>query len=102
MEKTQAMWLGSGALNEGICEDLNLKWVKEFVILGINFSVHLDHLEGLNFEKKIIEIEKKFDVYSRFNLSLVGKLTVIKTLALQKLVYLFLVLTTPRIQSLIY
>ena len=72
-----------------------MRWVKEFVVLGINFSVHLDQLEGLNFEKKIIEIEKLFDVYSMFNLSLVGKLTVIKTLALPKLVYLLSVLPTP-------
>ena len=95
LEKTQAVWLGSGVLNEGICGDLNLRWVKEFVVLGINFSVHLDQLEGLNFEKKIIELEKLFDVYSMFNLSLVGKLTVIKTLALPKLVYLLSVLPTP-------
>ena len=89
------MWLGGGILHEGICGDLNLRWVKEFVVIGINFSVHLDQLEGLNFKKKIIELEKLFDVCSMFNLSLVGKLTVIKTLALPKLVYLLSVLPTP-------
>ena len=57
LEKTQAVWLGSGALNEGICGDLNLRLVKEFVVLGINFSVHLDHLKGLNFEKKLLNLK---------------------------------------------
>ena len=49
----------------------------------------------MNFEKKIVEIEKLFDVWRRFNLSLVGKLTVIKTLALPKIIYLLSVLRTP-------
>ena len=74
----------------------------KIVVLSINFSVHLDHLEGLNFEEIIIEIEKVFDIYSRFNLSFVLKLTVIKTLALPKLVYLLSVLPKPQKQSSVY
>ena len=96
LDKTQAIWLGN--LKERvytICDDLNLKWVKKFKLLGINFSVDLKEIIDLNYGEKILEIEKLFNLYRRFNLSIVGKVTVIKTLALPKLVYLFSVLPTP-------
>ena len=48
-----------------------------------------------NFDQKIIEIEKVLNLYKKLNLSLIGKVNVIKTLALPKLVYLFTVLPNP-------
>ena len=48
-----------------------------------------------NFDQTIIEIEKMLNLYKKFNLSLIGKVNVIKTLALPKLVYLFTVLPNP-------
>ena len=48
-----------------------------------------------NFDQKIIEIEKVLNLYKKFNLSLIGKVNVIKSLALPKLVHLFTVLPNP-------
>ena len=63
--------------------------------MGINFSVNLDEVSDLNYNIKIAEIEKLFNMYKRFHLSILGKITVIKTMAIPKLVYLFTVLPTP-------
>ena len=49
----------------------------------------------LNFDKRISEIERIISMYSKFSLSLIGKVTVIKTLMLPKIVYLLTVLPTP-------
>ena len=49
----------------------------------------------LNFDKRISEIERILNMYSKFSLSLIGRVTVIKTLMLPKIVYLLTVLPTP-------
>ena len=96
LDKTQAIWLGKlKATADSICADLNLNWAKKFKLLGINFSVDLEEIVDLNYREKLLDIEKLFNLYRRFNLSIVGKITVIKTLALPKLVYLLSVLPTP-------
>ena len=48
----------------------------------------------LNFYKEISEINKILNMYSKFNLSSIGRINALKTLALPKLVYLFTVLPT--------
>ena len=96
LEKTQAIWLGKlKRQTYEICGDLNLNWVKNFKLLGVNFSVNLEEIVVSNFLTKILDIEKLLNLYKRFNLSIIGKVTVIKTLALPKLVYLLTVLPNP-------
>ena len=96
LEKTQAIWLGKlKRQTYEICGDLNLNWVKNFKLLGVNFSVNLEEIVVSNFLTKILDIEKLLNLYKRFNFSIIGKVTVIKTLALPKLVYLLTVLPNP-------
>ena len=49
----------------------------------------------VKFDKRVSEIERIISMYSKFSLSLTGRVTVIKTLMLPKLVYLLTVLPTP-------
>ena len=49
----------------------------------------------LNFDKRISEIERIISMYSKFSLSLTGRVTVIKMLILPRLVYLLTFLPTP-------
>ena len=97
LDKTQAIWLGKlKRQTYEICGDLNLNWVKNFKLLGVNFSVNLEEIVVSNFLTKILDIEKLFNLYKRFNLSIISKVTVIKTLALPKLVYLLTVFAKSR------
>ena len=57
--------------------------------------MNLEEIVESNFLTKILDIEKLFNLYKRFNLSIIGKVTVIKTLSLPKLVYLLTVLPNP-------
>ena len=57
--------------------------------------MNLEEIVESNFLTKILDIEKLFNLYKRFNLSIIGKVTVIKTLALPKLEYLLTVLPNP-------
>ena len=96
LDKTQAVWLGSlKKQTSPICEDLNFTWVKQFKLLRVTFSVDIEDINKLNYTMKLAELEKVCNLYKRFHLSIIGKVTVVKTLLLPKLVYLLTVLPTP-------
>ena len=79
-----------------LCSDLNLSWKKQyFSLLGIDFSINLSEMVNLNFNKKLLEIQNDLRSWSRRNLTVLGKITVIKSCILSKLVHLFLVLPSP-------
>ena len=96
VDKTQAIWLGTKKFsNEKVCLEKKFNWVKSFNLLGIIFDIILEKMIKLNYEKKIIEIERLFTSYDKHKLSIIGKVTVIKTLAIPTLVYLLSVLPHP-------
>ena len=103
--KTEAMWIGS-------CRDspempLSLKWCKSVKALGVHFSYDREVSFQKNFYDKITEIKKQIHQWSWRGLSLFGKVSVIKSLLLPKLVYKFSILSPPSdfislIQTIIY
>ena len=65
--KTHAVWLGSKVkCQEHICPDLCLQWV--------------DKMLNLNYDHKLVKVENILTAYGKRNLSLIGKVSVIKTL----------------------
>ena len=90
--KTKAIWFGKDIDNSRkLCLDLQLDWVSKFTLLGINFHNNLENMDE-NFDNKIDEIEKLLNCWIYRTLTVYGKITVIKTLALSKLSHLALVL----------
>ena len=90
--KTKAVWFGKGFDNsKHLCPDLNLDWASEFTLLGIEFENNLEKMH-CNFDSKIEDIEKLLNCWINRTLTVYGKITVIKTLALSKLSHLALVL----------
>ena len=93
--KTKAVHFGANHnSNVKLCPDLNLKWVKEFELLGIKFDNNLERMND-NFEKKIENIEKMLSHWSYRYLTPFCKVTVIKSLALSKLSHVALVIPSP-------
>ena len=83
--KTKAIWIESKAdSDDKLCPELELKWVKTFTLLGVNFDNALEHMDD-NFENKIKSIEKMLSNWTYRYLTPFGKITVIKTLCLSKL-----------------
>ena len=67
-----------------------------FKALGVIFSVNVDEIVVLNFQNKLDNIRKLFQSWSKRSLTPFVKITVIKTLAIPKLIYLFMNLPNPR------
>ena len=56
--------------------------------MGIDFSLDLNCITDINFTKKIKEVKAILKGWQHRKLTLLGKITVIKTLALPKLIHL--------------
>ena len=90
--KTEALWLGSWRN----CRETPYKWPKESVqALGVHFSYDEHHSNRLNFEEKIQIIEKVLNAWRRRNLTLIGRIKIVKSLGLSKIIYSTSVLPIP-------
>ena len=97
IQKTKAIWLGSKRFSqEKLCAGQELDWVKNFTSLGINYDVlNLADITKLNCDTKMMEIENLLRNWNRRNISLFGRIQVIKSLALSKIVHFLIALPTP-------
>ncbi len=99
IEKTQAVWIGSkNNCMDKICNDINIKWVENtetFKTLGINFSVNLEDMVHVNYDEVMTSIRNLIYNWSRRNITVLGRITIVKTLILSKLTYLILTLPDP-------
>ncbi len=66
-----------------------------FDILGITFSTNLNEIVNLNYTKKINAIEAKIKQWQKRQISVLGRLTVLKTLLIPTLTHLFIAIPTP-------
>ena len=98
VDKTQAVWLGPKCENwYRLMNRVRLKWVEQFTLLGIHFDVDTEKMMQVNYDKKVLEIQNVLNVYQKRVLSLIGKITVIKTLAIPKLIHVLQTLPTPSV-----
>ena len=68
---------------------------KTHLRLRISFSYNLKLCEQENFSQKMCGIQKLFNMWSQTDLSLYGKITIAKTLALSKLIFVSACIHTP-------
>lgn len=93
--KTEAMWIGS--CRQNTATPLGLRWSKSVKALGVVFTCNdTDQLQK-NFYDKLKDIRTQIRLWNCWGLSLFGKVTVIKSLLLPKMLYMYVfsVLTTP-------
>jgi len=84
VEKTKAVWLGSKRFSKDILlPEKNLAWIfnEPFNILGVTFSVENQQIVEHNYKVKLDEVRKLLDPWSWRLLSIIGKIQVIKSLA---------------------
>ena len=72
-----------------------IKWVDELKILGIIFKCDLRNITEYNLDKKLITLQNDITQWNRRYITPIGKITVIKSILLSKLVHLFLALPNP-------
>ena len=84
------------------------KWPHDPVLaLGVHFAYDPERAKKLNLEDKIATLEKTLNSWKRRKLTLIGKIHIVKTLGLSKLIYSASVLamskhTVERINKIIF
>ena len=96
-EKTKCIWIGSArGRHLNLCEERHLEWTNEpFIVLGVLFSTELKLIPSLNFNDRLTDIEKAIAQWNKRNLSVLGKVTVVKTILLSKITHLLISLPSP-------
>ena len=91
-DKTKAIWIGSKINSqEKLCNDKGIQWTNDpFNILGFIFTSDLDNIEELNYNDKINKVEKEITSWSKRILTIFGKISIIKSLLILKLIHLFI------------
>ena len=95
--KTKVIWLGQKRYSKyKLTTSAKLHWDNQpFNVLGITFDKDLIDIIKLNYEKVLADINKLLACWGRRHLTLIGKISVIKTFCLSKLNHLFLSLPSP-------
>ena len=93
-ENTKTIWFGSKrGSKDKLAISSNLVWDDfEFTLLGLEFSVNLPSIPIKNYSKAISSINKTIESWKYRNTTPIGKITIIKSLLLSKLVHLFMLL----------
>ena len=98
VDKTKVVKFGNNRdSSDVLCPDLNLIWTSKFTSLGINYDVNdLDNITELNIEPKLSEIDKLIRIWQNRNLTLIGKIILIKSLLISKFIHILLSLPSPK------
>ena len=91
--KTEAMWIGS--LRNCEEEPLGVKWQKCVKFLGIFITYDIQLLVEKNFKQRLKKVKNTLNLWKWRGLSIHGKVNIIKTLLLPKMMYPSSVLSTP-------
>ena len=94
-DKTQMLRIGKGATSDKIlCEELGLKWVTRLKVLGVNLSA-APHEMMENLDEKIAEIESLLNNFTYRNITVYGRIRVVKAIALSKVTHLIQIIPNP-------
>ena len=90
-EKTKAFWIGSMSRSDlKLCQEFRLDWDQGSTkILGVIFTPETFDIWDRNSELLLNKVENLLSMWSKRKLTLPGKVTVIKSLALSKFIHLF-------------
>ena len=94
--KTEGMWLGSLKCHLGVRAPFNIAWPEQYVLaLGVAFAYDSTTSFKINFEEKLVTLRNILNQWTARNLTLIGRICIVKTLAISKLVYNTSVLKVP-------
>ena len=95
-DKTVAVWIGQMVdADIVLCPEIKMTWSNSFTLLGIDFNTDLKQMIKNNYESKVQIIKNTLNSYKKRHMSMLGKVTVLKTIIIPKLVYLMKVLPSP-------
>ena len=100
-EKTKVVWFGcEEPPNRTYLSHLPFEWnPNTFSILGVEFTTDLKDITDINIRKKLTEMQHNLNGWSNRDLTPFGKVTVIQTLIISKIVHLIIALPTPSVKT---
>ena len=93
LSKTKAMWVGKN--KNSLETPLGLEWCTGVKTLGIHFSCDQEQVIQQNFQDRLNEVQKMINLWKLRGLSLFGKVTMIKSFLIPKLLYVSSIIETP-------
>ena len=95
-KKTEALWIGANAgSEEKLCPENDLRWMSDKVkTLGVWLSTDPEIMLKANYEEKITRLKASLGCWELRRLSLLGKITVLKSLIVSQLTYILSPLPT--------
>ena len=82
--------------DHNFCTEKNCIWTKGPVnFLGVNVSLDKNEMYVLNYESQLKKLQNILDIWRQRDVTLNGKVIIVKSLALSQLIYLFSVLPNP-------
>ena len=99
-DKTKVVWFGcKDPPNRKYLEQFNFEWnPKTFTLLGVEFTTDLKNIADKNILRKLNEMKTELNQWSKRDITPFGKVTVIKTLIISKIVHLLICLPTPSLK----
>ena len=96
IKKTEALWIGSRIGKEvNLSPEKDFKWVKDKVkALGVWLSTNPETTIEANYSEKLTKVRNSLSCWELRRLSLLGKITVLKSLIASQLVYILSPLPT--------
>ena len=90
------MRLGSLKCQLGKHAPFNIAWPEQYVFaLGVAFAYDATTGNKINFDEKLVMVKNILNQWTIRNLTLIGRICIVKTLAISKLVYNTSVLKVP-------
>ena len=95
IEKTEGLWLGKGK-NRGD-NFANINWKKDAIkALGVFFGYNKQDIEDKNWKGKVETVKKILNKWKYRDISMQGRILIVKTLALSQIVYLVSSICIPK------
>ena len=82
-------------MNNSAEKPLGLEWCLTVKNLGVIFSCNKKVVSSQNFQKKLDKIQKVINTWNMRGLSLFGRVTIVKTFLIPKLLYISSIIQTP-------
>ena len=96
-DKTKVIWFGAPRPPEvKYLKNRNFEWNPEyFTFLGVRFSIHIDNITDDNIQLHMDAMRYEIGQWLKRDLTPFGKITVLKSLVLSKIVYILMTLPNP-------
>ena len=96
LSKCEGLWIGSYKHRQFNCDLCNIKWPQKPIrYLGIYIGHNTNDCFKSNFEDKVASIDQVLKEAEKRNLTLFGKVCIIKSMAISKLMYVATCLAIP-------